>query len=219
MATTPKRRAPRAETRHIATMLASASADDIAAGREWYERAERFASELASRHGVTFMQAVGVIAALSPNNRWVRNCADADSVCAAWASGRPPEAVKVCTYGANLAKACQILRLPAPTQKGIAAILLGKEGRKVQAFFLSITGRQDAVCVDGHAYAIWVGQRVPTTKTPNISARLYGTISRAYALVAARSVDLCGVELTPAQVQAVTWVTYRRQLLGWIDQD
>lgn len=219
MATTPKRRAPRAETRHIAAMLASANAYDVAAGREWYARAQRFASELASRHGVTFLQAVGVIAALSPNNRWARNCADADAVCDAWATGQPLEAVKVCTYGVNLAKAGQILRLPAPTQESIAAILLGKEGRKVEAFFLSITGRQDAVCVDGHAYAIWRGQRVPTTKTPKIGARLYGTISRAYALVAARSADLCGVELTAAQVQAVTWVTYRRQLLGLIDQD
>ena len=217
--TTAKRRAPRAETRHVAAMLARASAADLVAGRDWYSRAERFASELAHRHGVSFLQAVGVIAALSPNNRWARNCADADAVCAAWAAGLPPEAVTVCTYGVNLAKACQILRLPAPTQESIAAILLGQTGRKVQAFFLSITGRHDAVCVDGHAYAVWRGQRVPTTKTPKLGARLYETISRAYTLVAARSAELCGEELTPAQVQAVTWVTYRRQLLGLIDQD
>jgi hypothetical protein len=33
---------------------------------------------------------------------------------------------------------------------------------------------------------------------------------RAYRLVADRSVDLCGHHLSPVQVQAVTWVTYRR---------
>jgi hypothetical protein len=37
---------------------------------------------------------------------------------------------------------------------------------------------------------------------------------RAYQLVAKRSADLCGVELSPTQVQAVTWVTYRRLIHG-----
>ena len=70
------------------------------------------------------------------------------------------------------------------------------------------------MCVDGHAYAIWLGERVPTTKTPSISATLYQTITRAYVNTSKDSVSVCGERLTPAEVQAVTWVTYRR-LLGY----
>jgi hypothetical protein len=206
-------RVTRANTRHIAAMLALASQADLAAGIEWYARAERLGHRLATTYGVTFEQAVGVIAALSPNNRWARNCADAEAMCQAWAIGADPATVTVCTYGAMRAKACAILGLTEPTQDAIAAIL---NGHKITAFFLSITGRPDAVCVDGHAYAIWLGQRVPTTKTPSLGVRLYADIARAYVLVAKRSAALCGEQLTPAQVQAVTWVTYRR-LVGVID--
>jgi hypothetical protein len=207
------RRVSRANTRHIAAMLQLASQSDLAAGIEWYARAERLGRRLATTYGCTFEQAVGVIAALSPNNRWARNCQDAEAMCQAWAIGADPATVTVCTFGAMRAKACAILALPDPSQDAIAAIL---NGRKITAFFLSITGRSDAVCVDGHAYAIWLGQRVPTTKTPSLGVRLYAGIARAYCLVAKRSAALCGEQLTPAQVQAVTWVTYRR-LMGMVD--
>jgi hypothetical protein len=48
-------------------------------------------------------------------------------------------------------------------------------------------GDKNAVCVDGHAYAIFIGERVPTTKTPSITPKLFETIQRAYQLVAKRS--------------------------------
>lgn len=205
--TTAKARKAPAKTKYIGAMLQLATQADIEAGINWYQRAERFGHRLAAEYGCTFEQAVGVIAALSPNNRWNRNCTDAEAMTAAWQAGINPETVKVCTYGANRAKAAAILALEAPTQDTIAAIL---NGRKVTAFFLSITGRQDAVCVDGHAAAIYWGQRIPTTKTPSLGVKLYAEIARAYCLVAKRSEALCGEALTPAQVQAVTWVTYRR---------
>jgi len=203
----------RANTRHIASILGLASQADLQAGIEWYARAERLGHRLATAYCCTFEQAVGVIAALSPNNRWLRNCADAESMIKAWAVGVDPETVKVCTYGAMRSKAAQILALASPDRETITGIL---NGRKITAFFLSITGAPDAVCVDGHAYAIWVGERIPTTQTPSIGVKLYADIARAYVLVAKRSASVCGEQLTPAQVQAVTWVTYRR-LLGLVD--
>ena len=206
-------RVTRANTRHIAAMLAMASQADLADGIEWYDRAKRLAHRLADQYGCTFEQAVGVIAALSPNNRWARNCTDAEAMIQAWAVGVDPESVKVCTYGAMRTKAAQILSLASPDRETIAGIL---NGRKITAFFLSISGVHDAVCVDGHAYAVWIGQRITTTNTPSIGVKLYAEIARAYVLVAKRSAALCGEALTPAQVQAVTWVTYRR-LIGLAD--
>jgi len=204
----------RAVTRHIAGMLQLASQADILAGIEWYARALRFARMLVQAYdGLTLGQAVGVIAALSPNNKWARNQTDAEAMIKAWHMGADPLSVKVCTFNPNKAKAAAILALTAEDllTDTIAEIL---NGRKVVAFYRSIMGDPDAVCVDGHAYAVWIGERIPTTQTPSLGVKLYADIARAYQLVAKRSFNLCGVTLSATQVQATTWVTYRR-LLGY----
>jgi hypothetical protein len=193
-------------------MLQLASQTDIEAGIEWYNRAHKLGVRFIHAYeGLSLGQAVGVIAALSPNNKWERNCIDAEAMIKAWHYGADPLTVKVCTFNKNKAKAAAILNLDDPSSVNIAAIL---NGRKVVAFFRSIMGDKEAVCVDGHAYAIWLGERIPTTQTPSIGVALYADIARAYQLVAKRSYDLCGVTLSATQVQAVTWVTYRR-LLGY----
>lgn len=198
----------RAITRHIAGMLQLATVADIHEGRYWYQRAYDLAVQLIHTYEpLTLGQAVGVIAALSPNNRWERNCRDAESLIKAWYCGGDLSAVKVCTYNTNKQKAISILGLESADAEAIAEIL---NGRKITAFYRSISGDPDAVCVDGHAYAVWIGERVTTTKTPSLTPSLYEAIARSYVLVAKRSVELCGHLLTPAQVQAVTWVTYRR---------
>jgi hypothetical protein len=200
----------RATTRHIAGILQLASEADINAGKEWYDRAYRFGVQLIHAYdGLTLGQAVGVIAALSPNNRWERNCLDADRLISGWANGADLSLIKVCTYNTNKQKAIDILSLDAESvdTEAIASIL---NGQKITAFYRSIMGDPDAVCVDGHAYSVWIGEKISTTKTPNISSSLYATIQRAYKLVADRSIELCGHKLTPTQVQAITWVTFRR---------
>lgn len=203
-----KRVKPRANTRHIAGMLQLASVADIAEGIHWYQRAYDLAVQLIHAYQpLTLGQAIGVIAALSPNNKWERNCQDAERLIKTWHVGGDMMSVKVCTYNTNKQKAIAILELESVDTEAIAKIL---NGRKVVAFYRSISGHKDAVCVDGHAYAVFVGERIPTTKTPNIGKALYDAIARSYCLVAERSVELCGHALTPAQVQAVTWVTYRR---------
>ena len=158
-------------------------------------------------------QAVGVIAALSPNNKWERNCIDAEAMIMTWSIGGDYNMIKVCTFNPNKQKAIDILSLDMESvdTEAIPKIL---KGQKVVAFYRSIMGDKNAVCVDGHAYAIFIGERVPTSKTPSITPKLFETIQRAYQLVAKRSADLCGVELSPTQVQAVTWVTYRRLIHG-----
>tara|TARA_R110002074_G_scaffold91918_4_gene200798 strand:- start:555 stop:1187 length:633 start_codon:yes stop_codon:yes gene_type:complete len=200
----------RALTRNIAAMLQLASASDIMEGIEWYARAGRLGQQLANKYGCTLEQSVGVIAALSPNNKWRRNCQDAESCIKAWSLGWDVLEVVCCTYPLMKEKAHRILSLNAPSKEAVAEIL---NGRKISAFALSILGEQSAVCVDGHAFAIWVGERITTTKTPSIGKKLYERIARDYCNVAMRSVAMTGHQLTAAQVQAVTWVCYRR-LMG-----
>lgn len=199
--------APRAETRHIAGLLQLSTAADITHGKDWYAKAGRFAAALADRYGITIEHAAGVLAALSPNNKWSRNKTDAETLIAAHVNGDDPANSRVSTYGQNKAKALAIL---AADVDDIPGLVYGTAGRKVLAFYESILGSPTAVCVDGHAYAVWVGRRVPIGDTPTIGKGLYETIARAYTLVARRSKALCGLDLTPTEVQAVTWTVYRR---------
>jgi len=187
---------------------------DILSGLDWYQRAYNLAVRFIHTYdGLTMGQAVGVIAALSPNNKWERNCINAEAMIKTWSIGGDYNVIKVCTFNPNKAKAIAILSLDMESvdTEAIPNIL---NGQKVVAFYRSIMGDKNAVCVDGHAYAIFIGENISTTKTPKISPKLFETIQRAYQLVAKRSADLCGVELSPTQVQAVTWVTYRRLIHG-----
>jgi hypothetical protein len=200
----------RANTRHISGMLQLASEADIFEGINWYQRAYDLAVRFIHAYdGLTMGQAVGVIAALSPNNRWERNCNDAEAMIKIWHSQGDYNSIKVCTFNKNKQKAIDILSLESVDTEAIAGIL---KGQKVVAFYRSIMGDNNSVCVDGHAYAIFIGERIATSRTPSITPKLYETIQRAYKLVADRSDLLCGHKLTPTQVQAVTWVTYRRLL-------
>jgi hypothetical protein len=158
-------------------------------------------------------QAVGVISALITKQQMGRNCIDAEAMIKTWSIGGDYNMIKVCTFNPNKRKAIAILELDMESADAetIPNIL---SGQKVVAFYRSIMGDKICVCVDGHAYAIFIGERVPTTKTPSITPKLFETIQRAYQLVAKRSAELCGVELSPTQVQAVTWVTYRRLIHG-----
>ena len=83
-------------------------------------------------------------------------------------------------------------------------------GLKVRAFYDCILGNNEAVCVDGHAYAIWLGSYVPTTKTPTISPKLYESIATSYVQAAQTINGVMGTDYSAAKVQAVTWTVWQR---------
>ena len=172
-------------------------------GAEWYPAANRAAQTMAARYNVTLKTAVGVIAALSPNNAWERNLTDADCMIRAYSAGGYDAAhsIKVGTYNANKIKALAILSGDDCLQ--------GLGGLKVRAFYDCILAG-DSVCVDGHAYAIWTGGYIPTTKTPKITPKLYDAISADYSLAAATINSILQTEYSAAQIQAITWLTWRR---------
>lgn len=172
-------------------------------GADWYHAANHAAQITAARYNVTLDTAAGVIAALSPNNRWERNLVDADSMIRAYSMGGHDAAdlAKVGTYNANKVKALAIL-------SGDDCLkVLG--GLKVRAFYDCIIGG-DSVCIDGHAYAIWTGGYIPTTKTPKISPKTYHAISADYRLAAATINSILQAEYSAAQIQAITWLVWRR---------
>ncbi len=186
----------------LATFFHANSAE-IAKGERWYADALTFCSAVAQSTGLSVSTVAGVVAALSPNNRWPRNQADAERLCRAFSAGTISDAaaVKVSTFNGNKSKALQILAGAQPLE------VLG--GLKVRAFYDCILGNA-AVCVDGHAYAIWLGSYVPTTKTPKLSPKLYESIAAAYGHAAQTINAAMGTVYSAAQVQAITWTVWQR---------
>ena len=174
-------------------------------GAEWYPAAYKAALIMAQRYSVTLETAAGVIAALSPNNKWERNLVDADYMLRAYSTGgcNAADSIKVGTYNANKMKALKILSGDDCLQ------VLG--GLKVRAFHDCIIGG-DSVCVDGHAYAIWTGAYIPTSKTPKITPKVYAAIAADYRKAADTINSILQSEYSAAQIQAITWLAWRRMI-------
>lgn len=194
-------------TRRILRTFDAATPEDIEAGLQWYAIAKREADALASDHGLPLHIVVGVIAALSPNNRWERNLIDAASMLQAWKDGAPVEAVTTCTYKAMRAKAWSILEANSRTPDGLPVddVLSILNGQKIIAFAECILGR-DACCIDGHALNIARGKReaLSSDKT-NVGVKLFRELQRAYSNAGKRR------GFTAFEMQAITWTTWRRQ--------
>ena len=188
--------------RNIKAIFELASAAEIADGKAWYGVAKSIAIVLADQYGVTTAQAVGVLAALSPRNKWSRNVIDAEQLIAAYVAAGSQQArlTKVCTFGANKEKAIKVLESDAETIPAILEIL---SGPKLREFASCIAGLPDC-CIDGHAWCIWQGSRVTLADVPSIGVKLRREIKADYATAAA---DL---GLSASELQAITWVTWRR---------
>ena len=191
-------------TKNILAVYNLASVTDRNQGQSWYARALVFASQLSEQYNIETTAVVGVIAALSPRNRWERNMQDAESMVKAYASGASHEdlvSLKVCTFSTGKQKAAKILSEAISNRQELLATL---KGPKLQEFFNCILGDSGDVCIDGHAYSIWAGDRITLANVPSIGVKLRRTIKADYQEAA----KILGVK--PHVVQAVTWVTWRR---------
>lgn len=174
---------------NVANILAcygQATAEEVRAGMNWYRTGRR---ECIARVGLSPEQSCGIVAALSPQTAWGRNLDMAETFAR---TGTAP------TTTARRKVAARILRGTEP--------LIALGGNKVRAFYhcLLNPSNKHYVCVDGHAYSIWRGVRIPTSDTPRINSRLYHAISVDYRSAAK------AVGILPNQLQAITWVAWRR---------
>jgi len=189
--------------RRIGDVLALATRAEVSEGTAWYSAARTFCSGLR-RYGVTLDQAAGVVAVLSPLLSWPQNMVYAERV----VSGRSMVGAGV--LAANLAKAGRIMagedvwsvvRPPAGRPRS---------GQKVRAFLACILtgGDTPVVCLDRHAYALATGRTdVRALDRSGVYERLAAAYRDAGYLAGLRG----------SEVQAVTWLTWRR-LSGRTDQ-
>jgi len=198
---------PTMDIKNILAMYMQASPVDTQEGTVWYNNAHQICVALSDKYKLPLSTVVGVVSALSPNNKWDRNIFDAENIIHAYCMGY--DYPKVCTFGSNKDKAITILECEIDSSDNICAIL---KGNKTIAFFRGILtdGQCDEITVDGHAFNIWRGMYTSLNEVPAISNKLYKTVSDAYKQAAVAINNLEGTKYSAAEIQAITWVTHRR---------
>ena len=91
----------RSRAKVITAVYNLATVTDRNQGLNWYARALDFADNLGEVYDINYTTIVGVIAALSPRNRWERNMQDAETMVKVYANGGTYDDLmnlKVCTF-------------------------------------------------------------------------------------------------------------------------
>lgn len=173
---------------NIVKAYVSASDQDVLDGMSWYNSAHTLAWNLSPEHPA---RGAGVIAALSPMTAWPLNVRRAHEV---FNTGTTSGLKR------NVDKAVRIFNGEAPLD-----VL---SGPKVRSFYLNIMGEStlESVTVDRHAIDVACGRvQSDADRAKAIRGKHgYMTVAQLY-LDAARSLNITG-----AQLQAITWVYWRR---------
>jgi len=188
-------------TKNIIAIYKLANPSEIKHGLTWYVNANTDCMRIANTLELPLHIVIGVVSALSPNNKWERNIVNAEDLCKAFLNGQDMDSIKVSTYHKMKQKAWHILET-MPSYDETITILNGK---KIVSFFRNISGDETDITIDGHARNIYYNDRQGLT-TPNTNIRKleYKDIQKAY-LRASKKLGIKAYEL-----QAITWVAWRR---------
>jgi len=188
-------------TKNIIAIYKLAKPSEIKHGLTWYVNANSDCKEIAEKLELPLHIVIGVVSALSPNNKWERNIINAEDLCTAFINGQDMDSIKVSTYHKMKEKAWSILQ-SMPSYDETIDILNGK---KIVSFFRNISGDETDITIDGHARNIYYNDKQGlTTPNTNIKKNEYKDIQKAY-LRASKKLGIKAYEL-----QAITWVAWRR---------
>ena len=188
-------------TKNIIAIYKLAKSSEIKHGLTWYVNANSDCKEIAEKLELPLHIVIGVVSALSPNNKWERNIINAEDLCTAFINGQDMDSIKVSTYHKMKEKAWSILQ-SMPSYDETIDILNGK---KIVSFFRNISGDETDITIDGHARNIYYNDKQGlTTPNTNIKKNEYKDIQKAY-LRASKKLSIKAYEL-----QAITWVAWRR---------
>ena len=185
-------------TDNILRAYVMADDSDINDGIDWYGRALELAIELDPTNP---RRAVGIIAVLSPMTSWPMNVRRAREV---YATGTTSGLTN------NVRKAERIFNGENPDDV--------VSGEKVTSFFHNILGDDARVTVDRHAIDCAYG-KVQTNEERSKAIKStkardgYGIIRDAYKHVAQIISNETGKVITGAQLQAIVWVYWRRNVI------
>lgn len=205
----PKSFAPAGSARNIRKVLDKARPSQIQAGVSWYRRYATAALGAAAQAGylagpfkagqcgVKARRIIGIAAAFSINRTPNCNLGTVFRFVREQVTGQAGRG----KGGYWHSPSCDAKALAMWQGTDPADVL---NGPKERAFYFASIGDSEHVTIDGHAYAIWLGQRITTNriKVPR------GGLQRAACVADYRAVaEAYGV--SPADVQAITWVAWR----------
>lgn len=163
-------------------------------GALWYADARDLAASLAQAHGKSLKTVAGIIAALSPSVSWERNIDYARELLATG------DVARYTGYSRQKQTAIDVYAGDDPDER------LG--GEKVRAFYRLIRdgGNEYDVCVDGHATNMLLGRLGGIQAAPSLKPSQYAAARACFQAVADK------VRRPAYEVQAVTWLAWRRQI-------
>jgi len=185
---------------NINKVLKQATPAEMLHGLTWYQDAQDACQTMADTYELPLNTVVGVVAALSPTNRWERNLIDADNMLSTFTSGGYVEETAPCTYKTMRDKAWSILEVGLCDDETIACIL---NGPKITDFFWCIMGT-DVCVIDGHAWCIANNDRRTMQEVPSIGKKLRKELQAAYSKAGKMH------RMTAYEMQAATWVAWKR---------
>lgn len=209
--------------RNVLRVFRQATTDDIVDGRAWYRTAHDAARELSAMlpglddgSSAGIERAACVIAALSPSTPWQRNLSLAR------------QAYGMARDGATLDEITTALGTMKANARKAAAIVLGADpwsvlsGPKVVPFARRIVDAASgatgpsSVVIDRHAHDVALYRVTDdATRGRNLSRKGgHERFAMAYVRAAAalrRTGEAGCADITPSEVQAVTWLVWRRE--------
>lgn len=194
--------------RHLVAKFTLATSLEVAQGVAWYSVAWETACNMAKSYELSPYICAGVIAALSPRNKWPDNVRNADTLCKVYAAGgtvKDMMSVPCRTPNANKSQAITILTTPAAH---VSELLTGPKRKE----FYDCIARPEInnVCIDGHAYSCWLGTYIPASKTPHIGKKLRVSIKQDYRDATSFINEELDEKYKASDIQAITWVTHKR---------
>jgi hypothetical protein len=194
------------QTANILAIYKQANSRDISEGKNWYIKANDISRLMAVKYKLCEAQTAGIIAALSPGANWPQNIIDANNLCSLLGTGKDINRITCTTYNANKLKAAYIYSHSELSENEIFVILLGssKKVNKTSSFYLNILHPElsDNITIDRHSSRVNLGTDINLSHAP--TEKRYKFMEAAYK-IASNQLQISAIEL-----QAITWITFRR---------
>ena len=185
----------------IVNIYSLANAQEHTEGLVWYQIANAFIGTMAKRHDISLVKTAAILASLSPATHWAQNILDTEHLII---NGKDST---VSTYHRNKLKALRFLDGSLnPVDHYIGDIKYS--WTKTAAFFENILNPNDTnkIAIDRHALRIAHGYDLTADQ-----AIFYGNTRQKYEHTARAYFTIAdNIGILPQQLQAITWLTYRR---------
>jgi len=160
-------------------------------GLTWYLKAHDVALISSYKYGISLSKTAGVIASLSPKNKWSDNIKDANLVLFNFSQGRDTLQSEISSPFPKVSTSLEILKTDIDPYQRL--------GQKSRSFYRCIycPVNISEVCIDS-----WAARAIHYTERW-ISKKNYPIIQQCYREVAKE------VGLTPSAFQAIIWVNIR----------